>query len=271
MFYASIRFFLSRLISVFYICANQNYIPLMKYCKNFLLYSFFVLLFLTTFTSLQAQGQDCCCENGEVTSAGFDDCSNACFFEFGVSGEDCVAAPVTLAEFSGAADKYNHVLLEWGTTTESDNMGFEVERADASLGWKTVEFVNGSGTRTERTTYSFLDRTPFIGTNFYRLKQIDFNGEFTYSEVIVVSAEGNRAGIATVFPTVTRDELFIRYHSELEASSVVAAIYNVNGKLVRKLKTTNARLDVSGLETGHYVVVFTYKGQTYTERFLRSR
>jgi len=238
----------------------------MKYDFTSLLRSALFLLFFTGAAFLQAQ--DCCCDNGATTIAGFGDCFFACLDDFGVGGGDCVAVPVVFSRFDGAADKATRILLQWTTATESDNSGFEVERADASMTWRSLGFVEGQGTRTEASEYSFLDRMPFIGNNFYRLKQVDFSGEFAYSEVISVSSEGDQEGIATVFPTVAEDELYIRYRSEAEAAAV-AAIYSINGKLVRQLANTTSVIDVSDLESGQYVVVFTHKGKTYTERFIR--
>ena len=230
------------------------------------------VLIIFTFSVAELQAQTCCCDSGiEVPQTEFD-CFTTCAFNFGESGVDgpCAPAPVTMVSFAGNPEKGSNVLLRWETATESENSGFEVERADANLNWRNIRFVTGGGTRTEAAQYSFQDRTPFIGTNLYRLKQIDFDGTATYSEVITVDSEGAQAGVATVFPTVAQDELYIRYRSEPE-SSASAAIYNINGRLARTLKAATSVVNVSDLEAGHYVVVFTHEGKTYTERFLKNR
>jgi hypothetical protein len=94
------------------------------------------------------------------------------------------AVPVELKSFSGyAAD--NKVSLNWTTATETNNSGFEIERKTIGE-WETIGFVPGSGTTTELRSYSFNDENISSGNYSYRLKQIDYNGLFEYSEVIEI-------------------------------------------------------------------------------------
>ncbi|TXF87606.1 T9SS type A sorting domain-containing protein [Neolewinella aurantiaca] len=241
----------------------------MKYFTRLQSQVIFLLFFFAYLPSLQAQL--CCCA-GETVPDTFGDCNATCSFDYmtGDFADGACSLPVGLTKFVGTANKSSHVLLNWQTANESNNLGFEVERADVDLEWRTIDFVEGAGTRSVATDYSFVDRTPFIGNNYYRLKQVDFDGTATYSEVITVNSEETQNGIATVFPTVAREQLYIRYDSEL-ASSAYAAIYDVNGYLITELEVATSVVDISGLKPGHYVVVFNYEGQTFTERFLRSK
>ena len=86
----------------------------------------------------------------------------------------------------------NNVELLWSTATETNNQGFEIERASSSItpsqgGWETVGFVPGFGTTTEVHHYSFVDESIQLGNYQYRLKQIDFDGSFEYSNIIEVT------------------------------------------------------------------------------------
>ena len=98
-------------------------------------------------------------------------------------GTDIV--PVELLSFSGSTEN-GKVNLIWATATETNNLGFEVERKIQDKGpnshtWKKIGFVNGRGTTTERTYYSYTDDADVQGKIMYRLKQIDYDGTFDYS------------------------------------------------------------------------------------------
>jgi V8-like Glu-specific endopeptidase len=80
------------------------------------------------------------------------------------------------------------VEISWITATETNNAGFNIERSHGIIhDWFEVAFVNGKGTTTERNTYTYTDRELQVGTYFYRLKQVDFDGTFSYSPEVEVS------------------------------------------------------------------------------------
>jgi hypothetical protein len=93
--------------------------------------------------------------------------------------------PVELVSFTGN-NVNGKVLLEWRTATELNNNGFEVQRKVAESEFATIGFVKGQGTTTNQKEYSYTDRNLVDGNYFYRLKQIDYNGSYEYSNVIEV-------------------------------------------------------------------------------------
>ncbi len=93
--------------------------------------------------------------------------------------------PVELTSFT-ATVQGNAVHLNWSTSTETNNKGFEIERLQDSKieilkDWELIGFVEGNGSTTEPINYSFIDENVQPGVYQYRLKQIDFDGTFTYS------------------------------------------------------------------------------------------
>ena len=92
--------------------------------------------------------------------------------------------PVELTSFNAKATS-NAVNLTWATATETNNRGFEIERKKANS-FVTIGFVEGYGTSTEIHTYSFTDSKLESGTYYYRLKQIDLDGSYEYSQVVEV-------------------------------------------------------------------------------------
>jgi len=94
--------------------------------------------------------------------------------------------PVELTSFT-AVSNGNNVTLLWQTTTETNNSGFEVQRKQTE--WESIGFVNGQGTTTKENSYSFVDDNLTAGKYQYRLKQIDFDGSFEYSEIVNVQVQ----------------------------------------------------------------------------------
>jgi len=93
--------------------------------------------------------------------------------------------PVELSSFTASASK-NSVTLNWITATELNNLGFEIQRLSIGDVWEKIVFVEGYGTTTEIHNYSYIDVNLTPGKYLYRLKQIDFDGQFEYSDVVEV-------------------------------------------------------------------------------------
>jgi len=104
-----------------------------------------------------------------------------------------VAAPVELISFSSSVTRHT-VTLKWRTATEINNYGFEIERSTNGKLYKKVGFVAGHGTTNNYHDYQFAEN-PNVGSCYYRLKQVDNNGDFKYSKTIfvVIYATNNKA------------------------------------------------------------------------------
>lgn len=99
--------------------------------------------------------------------------------------------PVELTSFTASVNEVS-VELNWTTGTEKNNRGFEIERNQRSKiksqNWEKIGFLDGKGTTTETQSYSFIDRNVNAGSYTYRLKQVDYDGSYEYSNEIVVDA-----------------------------------------------------------------------------------
>lgn len=105
-----------------------------------------------------------------------------------VNDSDSLTLPVELIYFY-AEILANSVLLKWGTATEVNNFGFNIERSDHPIGnWETIDFVLGSGNSNIPIDYEYEDTTvSMTGIVYYRLKQIDITGTFEYSDTVTVN------------------------------------------------------------------------------------
>ena len=157
--------------------------------------------------------------------------------------------PVEFISFA-AATSANSILLNWKTATETNNMGFNLERKQVSSlqspvrkeDWKSIGFINGYGTTTETQTYSFNDENLPSGKYQYRLKQIDFNGLFEYSNVVEVELiSPTEFSLAQNYPNPFNPSTTIKYAipnvtlSGVEGSRVQLKIYDVLGNEVAVL------------------------------------
>lgn len=136
--------------------------------------------------------------------------------------------PVQLSEFSGKLLE-DKVILNWQTTSELNNSHFLLQRSPDSKTWYDLEKIQGAGTTDEPTSYSYTDKNPLLGINYYRLKQVDYDGAFEYFKVI--SIDMNKDGEIYIFPNPTIETATIRF-SNLLSTNAILKIYNALGQLV---------------------------------------
>jgi hypothetical protein len=122
--------------------------------------------------------------------------------------------------------------LQWQTASETNNQGFEVEHSLDNRTWKTLGFVSGEGTTYEKQTYSFLHQKPGRGVNYYRLKQMDYDGVFEYSDVVSVQLAVDSKQLVVAPNPVQNGEVSL-FFAESEDENNTLKIFNSMGVLVR--------------------------------------
>ncbi len=197
---------------------------------------------------------------GRQSVAGMDDPNNA-------------VLPVELSFFSASSNK-NNVELQWKTATEVNNFGFEIERT--ALGnlllannqkqtvnsWSKVGFVKGNGTTNAPKEYSFSDKNLSTGKYSYRLKQIDRDGKFTYSQTVEVEIGSIPKEFALMqnYPNPFNPSTMISYQIPVN-SHITLKVYDAIGRevatLLNEVKEVgyySATFDASKLSSGIYFV-----------------
>ena len=150
-----------------------------------------------------------------------------------VTGDDLV--PVELTSFTANVNNEGNVILNWSTATELNNQMFEIERKSIESSFTTLGFVEGYGTTTESQEYSYIDKPVETGTYFYRLKQIDFGGQYEYSDEIEVEVNGPLTfGLQQNYPNPFNPSTLIKY-SIPENGFVKLSVYNLVGEEVSVL------------------------------------
>lgn len=116
--------------------------------------------------------------------------------------------PVTLSGFD-AQNLGTSIALQWSTSSELNNAKFELQHSTEGELFGTIMELAGAGTSTEKQSYQFIHHTPSAGINYYRLKQVDFDGTFEYSKIVAINAVGNN-DIVT-YPNPAKDKVYVQY------------------------------------------------------------
>ncbi len=144
------------------------------------------------------------------------------------------AVPVELSSFT-AMNEGNQIRLEWTTQSESNNLGFDVERSSDQESFSKLGFVPGNFTTSTPKFYTFVDSELNVGTYFYRLKQIDTNGTFEYSPIVGATVSAPAAFMLHQnFPNPFNLETVISYELA-EKTEVSIFIFNLLGRKTRTL------------------------------------
>jgi hypothetical protein len=115
--------------------------------------------------------------------------------------------PVKMLYFNAQKQGETESLLKWATATEIDNDHFEIERSADAQNWQTIGEKKGAGTTSTQQNYSYVDASPLSGVNYYRLKQVDVDGKFSYTDIAQVTfgslgeqAEAKTEATLSVYP-----------------------------------------------------------------------
>jgi hypothetical protein len=184
--------------------------------------------------------------------------------------------PIELLYFT-AEPKGDEVLCSWATSSETNNEYFEIERSIDNEEFISIGKVHGygEGTSTQNRDYSLLDHEMCKELRYYRLKQVDINGDFQYSESVAVNCRQNRDEIS-VFPNPASTKITFQFYQQSEAP-VLMRIIDVTGRSVKE-QTLNTEkgfntfyLDVDDLAKGVYYIQLKTNNQTDDNAIRQSR
>ncbi len=166
---------------------------------------------------------------------------------------DPLVLPVTLTNFSVVKDKET-AKLQWSTSQELNSKQFIIERSTDGLHWTSIATVNAAGNSNILLNYSYVDNSPAKGVNYYRLKQVDIDYSFKYSET--KSVVFNISYQVTVSPNPAKEFVNVKVAGAENGQKVTVQITDVNGKVVYNTVSNQANMliNTSHLTKGLYVV-----------------
>lgn len=145
------------------------------------------------------------------------------------SGDESNPLPVELVFFT-AENQNTNVELEWQTASEFNNDFFEVQRSFDGEAFEVIGIVEGNGTVNQLISYGFTDYSPLAGETYYRLRQVDYNGDYEYSPIAKVNRE--EVSDLTLVPNPTSDQaIYLRLSGFHGEQSVQVKIFDLQGKL----------------------------------------
>ena len=213
-------------------------------------------------------GEDSSFTIDELSDDGFDE------IEEYVNGGGSTPLPVELLYFDASAD--NSVLLSWATATEINNDYFSIERSEDGVNFYEIGKVNGNGDSNKEITYEFTDKFVLAPVEYYRLKQVDFDGQFEYFQVKRVETNLIKEQVQILaYPTLVQNGK-VNLSSTQSFQVQEISIYNLAGGESQNLKQHTIQenplsylVDLSNLTKGFYQLrVTTSDGNEFSTRLI---
>jgi len=183
--------------------------------------------------------------------------------------------PVELTSFSAIYNKTD-ITLHWETATEVNNQGFSVERSINYNEWQSIAFIEGSGNSTTPNQYSYIDKNLSSGVTkiLYRLKQIDYDGSFEYSDIVEVEVTPRQYELSQNYPNPFNPTTAIEFSVPIE-SFVELKVFDILGNEVATLADDNypsgnykADFDGNNLPSGIYLARITAGNFVQTRKMM---
>ncbi|GJM34998.1 MAG: hypothetical protein DHS20C18_39990 [Saprospiraceae bacterium] len=192
----------------------------------------------------------------------------------GLTGILCgnLVLPVELSSFT-AKPLDDAVQLAWVTNSEINNAGFEIERSKDGKIFERLGTVPGNGTTNTPKHYSFRDKQPLSGLNYYRLRQIDLDGNEEIHLVISIFFKQTKTDRAIiVFPTIASDQLYIELSQEIDTNGElwVSTLFG-HTVLSKSLASGDKQvsIDIQKLPKGQYILMVKTGNNLQTSRFVK--
>ncbi len=177
--------------------------------------------------------------------------------------------PVELTDFTVQTDNKS-AYLNWQTASEINNDFFSIEHSLDGISFRKIGEVKGNGTTNTAQNYSYTHFTPTNQLNYYRLKQIDFDGAFEYSEIRAI--ELKKTDDIQIFPTLASDKITVDRGTH-NANDMILHVYNMTGQLVLSQTlpagVANTELNITNLHLGTYFIKIQNREGNRTQPFLK--
>ena len=173
----------------------------------------------------------------------------------------CIALPIENVAPFQVYLKGSNAELTWKTATETNNKGFEIQRSKDGIDWETIAWQPGQGNTLTPHSYAYTDEKPLSGTSYYRLKQVDFSGDFSYTNIV---------SLTYIRPQVSISPNPGRGIFNIGLSQGTYQILNTAGQVIQtgNLKN-NTQIDISHEPKGVYFISITIDDYSIIERIVK--
>ncbi len=187
--------------------------------------------------------------------------------------ETCMILPIELGYFEGEVIVEGN-LLKWMTLSEIDNATFLVERSLDGTNFETIATLEGAGTSFVPISYQYLDKTAPAGESYYRLTQVDFNGDSSTSNTIVLVRGEIEFGINTVNPIPVVDVINVNFTIPTN-TEININLYDLTGRLVQNARVAaqtglnSWTTDMSNFSSGVYFLSIDNGTESHTAKIIK--
>lgn len=184
--------------------------------------------------------------------------------------------PIELVSFEAEPTVNEQVKMNWVTAAEMNNEYFTIERSRDVVNFEAILFVDGAGNSNSTIVYHAFDENPYSGQSYYRLKQTDFDGKFTYSDIQHIYLEPSVSPALTIYPNPSdQNQIYADVLGSSENSILMLEIIDIQGRCVFKkyvnLNGITARIDLDpSLPKGIYHVFTMVGNKRLQQKFLRN-
>lgn len=182
---------------------------------------------------------------------------------------DCLAPlPIELLSFTAHLNN-NSVELNWITASEQNNDYFTIERSSDGYAFRSILEVDGAGNSTDILNYISYDYQPLLNTSYYRLKQTDFDGNYSYSTIIPVNNIKKDIQVENIYPNPCQTDLNILFNT-LPTNTTIS-IYNALGECIlnEKHNSTSVKINTSNFANGVYFISIQNEELFFQEKFIK--
>ncbi|WP_041536918.1 phospholipase D-like domain-containing protein [Pseudopedobacter saltans] len=175
--------------------------------------------------------------------------------------------PVTLAAFE-ASKLNNTVKLRWTTASEQNNSHFDVLKSSDGKDWSLLTTISGAGNSSTKIDYQYMDNNPFVGMNYYQLKQIDFDGKSTPSKVLNINFD-NLKVVSGISVNYLNEKLTV-FTNDRVFNNRILQVYNINGQLITIKDVSKMNGDIVlpiSLTPGIYILSISSDNGISTTKF----
>ena len=167
----------------------------------------------------------------------------------------CTPLPIEIIEFNVNRVNQHDVNLNWSTATEINNDYFTIERSSDAKNWNTIKTIEGAGNSMHQIDYRAKDFNPGNDITYYRLKQTDFNGEYSYSEIR--SVDNFDSSNLLVYPNPATNTIAVVSEGKLK-KLVIQDLYGKQIDAPQIFNDQNTTIDISNLASGTYLLITDY-------------
>ena len=187
----------------------------------------------------------------------------------------CYVLPVTLLSFDASRKDINHVLLNWKTTNEYNNHGFDVQRSLGNTSrFETVAFVPSKANNAGVKKYELTDNNNYEGISYYRLKQTDLDGKFSFSETVAVKGYTGQSTLA-LYPNPVKENLTADIYAAKNGRAVLVVLDATQKQLYTQNIFINKGINLINIAAAHlaggiyFVKIIYADGDVVTGKFIK--